>query len=603
MSRLWTFSPGVAPDVAIRDGRVHVVFGHAPWTWLVFDLAGELLEQRTQPIGYYPKTDGLVSLAHDGARFVSWMPGFVGVLRYPPGAPVGVHATGLSEAGVEFFYRQADASYPQTGAYCGDVPLSNPYASYGLWECRDDGTVRTWDECYYGPKPPGVAGQAHHSADGTIVVGEGATGGVAGQIDGRPFLLWPGADTKWPRVASDGTQVAIVAWGDPGPQVRLWIGRREELAAIGMLTPVLPPVPPELKGRALGLGYFFAISDRPADAGYGDNPSAPANCTIVLSNPEAARSPWPYWAPRGIGEGPRKIGSWVNVPGGESWPEVSAAELALYDGGHVLPETPCPGGITGLETYCDPGESLAACELRVRAWLTRWSPAPVWLIAQAYDRNGLEQDPQKLADLQALPLRLAAEYPQIRGVLWFSDGRRGGSRDHEWWRPVHARAVDLVRSPFNMTTHLEIVQAARAKYPAAIYDAEGRLTNPIGVPTAWRITTAVAYQLRELGWGLLEKSSGNNHLGYSVDVIINPRTRELVDILMDSEGAATPIWSPLDYATVDPTRWRPPVPPDGTAPVDPPAPGGLEARVAALEARVAGLIDAITEAGTRLVRG
>ena len=177
---------------------------------------------------------------------------------------------------------------------------------------------------------------------------------------------------------------------------------------------VLPPVPPSLKGRALWLGYFFALSDRTAP-GYGDNLTAPGNCTVVLTNAEAARSPWPYYAPLSVGEGPRKIATWHNVPHGQPWPEMRPTDVALYDGGMTLPAEPSPG-ITALECYSDPGESAASCEARLRMWLGRYPTAPVILVGQAYTRNGAETDMQKMADLQGVPLRLAASWPQVQGI-------------------------------------------------------------------------------------------------------------------------------------------------------------------------------------------
>jgi hypothetical protein len=180
--------------------------------------------------------------------------------------------------------------------------------------------------------------------------------------------------------------------------------------------PVLPPVPPELAGRELWCGYFFAVSDR-----YGDNLAAPGNCTVALTETEAARSPWPYYAPPGIAQGPRKIGSLISVPRGQPWPDPAlSTDVLLYDGGSQLPETPS-GAITALECYADPDEPVIAVDARLREWLRRWPAAPVILVGQAYDRNGTETNLQKLCDLQAIPLEIAVDFPQIKGILWFSE--------------------------------------------------------------------------------------------------------------------------------------------------------------------------------------
>ncbi len=575
------FSPGVGPDVAVRDGRVSVTFGPQPWTWLTFGLDGTLLDKRQRPVGYYPKTNGVVALAHDGERFLSW-DGDTGAVTEPAGLPVGVHATGVSPSGLRFFSRRGDGVFTATGAYCEGVALPNPYASYGLWECRDDGTCLTWDERYYGVKPADVGGQVYATPDGRLVVGEGAAGGVVGTVDGQPFTLWPGEDTRWPRAAHDGTTAAIVAWSDAGPTVRLAILTLDELRVLAEATPDTPAVPPALEGRRLWLGYFFALSDRP---GYGDNLAAPGNCTVVLTEPEAQRSPWPYFAPPGIGDGPLKIGTWVSVPRGSAWPVVEPGDLALYDGGHVLPDTPCPVGLTGLECYSEPGEPLAVVDDRLRRWLRAWPQARVILIGQAYDRNGLEHDAQKLAALQVLPLQLAVDFPQVAGVFYFSDGRPGGTRDHETWRPIHAAAAALVRRPDDMT-HLDTVQAERAKYPPPQYgvDEQGErvLLNPMGNENAARISRAVAWAHRDEGWGLLDKPSGNNVLGYSVDVIINARERQVVDILGSSEAECLPVWNAIEWRDDYAARWRPPLNPDTLVPAEPDL-AALAHRVAVLE--------------------
>ena len=294
----------------------------------------------TQPVGYYPKTNGVITLAHDGVQFLAWTPS-VSVLR-PPGDPSlgGVHATGISPTGREFYY--------------GTTPLPNPYASYGLWECRDDGSVLTWDECYYVKKPAG-AGQTHHSHDGRLWVRECAQGGIEGAVDGKPFLFWPGTETMWPRCASDGMHVAIASWASVGPTVRLWFGTFAELAA---LTPLEP----------------------------------------------------------------------------------------------------------------------------------------------------------------------------------------------------------------SMSNHLDTVQRERAKYPAPEYglNAQGErvLLNPMGNDNAARISRAVAWTHRDEGWGLLDKPTGNNVLGYSVDVIINAREQQIVDCLGSSEAECIPVWNPLEWRDDYAARWRPALPPD-----------------------------------------
>ncbi len=117
-----------------------------------------------------------------------------------------------------------------------------------------------------------------------------------------------------------------------------------------------------------------------------------------------------------------------------------------------------------------------------------------------------------------------------------------------------------------MSNHLDTVKKERAKYP-----------TPLGFENAWKIINAVAYTWRAEGWGLLKKTGGTQWNNCSVDVIINPRTREAIDCLGDSEGAGVPAWNPIEYLQDFDSRWiaptlgnEPPVPPDPPVPPAPP---------------------------------
>jgi hypothetical protein len=410
MSWTRTFPGTVAPDVAILNGQVHLVSGPSPWTWRTFDAAGTEQRTRTQSLGYYPKTNGHVSVAHDGVRYLYWpLDGEPAV--NPAAKPWGNNPTGLSPLGV-----RAWQAYPDVVVVAGEDVRHDTNAARptGLWEVHDDGTYVRMDDA--NRSEPWAGGYVYHAPGGRLVVAESGERGIVGELDGVRVHLWPGQDTKWPRASVEGDLVAICSWGDPGPATRLWVGTVAELLAYAVPPPVLPPVPPELAGRELWCGYFFALSDR-----YGDNLTAPGNCTVALTETEAARSPWPYFAPPGVAQGPRKIGSLISVPRGEPWPDAAfPTDVLLYDGGNVLPETPS-GAITALECYCEPDEPVIAVDARLREWLRRWPAAPVILVGQAYDRNGTETNLQKLCDLQAIPLEIAVDFPQIKGILWFSE--------------------------------------------------------------------------------------------------------------------------------------------------------------------------------------
>lgn len=126
--------------------------------------------------------------------------------------------------------------------------------------------------------------------------------------------------------------------------------------------------------------------------------------------------------------------------------------------------------------------------------------------------------------------------------------------------------------------HQDTVREERAKYG-----------TPLGYENAWKTINAVCIRHAGEGWGLIDKPTGTNWQGYSVDVIMNRVTGEAVDCLGDAEGLGIPAWNVLSGDAVpSASRWRPPV---GVVPPGPtdPEPDTLEARVEALEASMAEL--------------
>lgn len=133
-----------------------------------------------------------------------------------------------------------------------------------------------------------------------------------------------------------------------------------------------------------------------------------------------------------------------------------------------------------------------------------------------------------------------------------------------------------------MSEHLATVEHERAKYG-----------TPLGETNAWKVTNATAYTWREEGWGLLEKTTGTNYQGYSIDVLVNVRERQAVDCLYSSETIGGPQWSVLAWEDRFTALWRAPLPPDdGPTPPEPPT-DDLEARVASLESRVTSIETAL----------
>ena len=566
------FSPAVAPDVAIREGVVHLVFGPKPWTWLTLSLDGTLLDKRTQPVGYYPKTNGAVSLAHDGERFIRWT--WPDGLDYPAGAPLGgMHDTGVSPSGLSFFYRKGDGVFTGTGAYCEGVARPNAYASYGLWECFDDGTCKTWDECYYVAKPAG-AGQTHHSADGRVWVRECATGGIEGAVDGVPFLLWPGTTTMWPRCASDGMHAVLASWSGVGPTVRVWIGTLAELAAFG----VAPAAPQTIAPFA---EHFWAWCYKDDDG------RAPKN---VLTRSDGSM----------IAYG--QIVGW-NLAIEDDLPRVTATALACkavkdapvyaYLGSYV-PETRIDGvDVPVLQAYRLPGcETSAAILAKLRTDLARCAYPRVALAVDLTARTLADGVPWSEQDRIVFLLGIAGLCREIRPAAvfawaWNRHAPQAGISSspvitEQWRRFVAAIPSTTGGGPHAMSEHLDTVRELRAQY-----------ATPLGLERAWRIVNAVAWRHRDEGWRLLEKSGGTRWVvgdtGYSIDVIVNPTTQEAVDCLVNSELEGTPSWQMVTWQADLAGRARPPLDPNTLLP----APDGsdLEARVRVLDAQVARILD------------
>lgn len=90
----------------------------------------------------------------------------------------------------------------------------------------------------------------------------------------------------------------------------------------------------------------------------------------------------------------------------------------------------------------------------------------------------------------------------------------------------------------------------------ALEQAGADLSGPCG---AFKITKRVAWHLKDKGFGLLSKTSGNNCEDFATDIVVD-ENGGYYDILGDGGGANDPQWPETPEAG-DKSRWRAPVDP------------------------------------------
>lgn len=143
---------------------------------------------------------------------------------------------------------------------------------------------------------------------------------------------------------------------------------------------------------------------------------------------------------------------------------------------------------------------------------------------------------------------------------------------------------------------VEIVREVRAKYPTP-------MTPEQCVYCCNEVAARCNAQAGQQRWGLRAKTTGENALGYALDVIVDRGATPMygVDILVAAPDRAEPSWQtglnpPAEgWAAV----WSP-VRHDWLGDPDPgpdPTPGDLEARVQVLEARMGRLEARFRQAG------
>jgi len=444
------------PDVAIRDEIVHVVAGPVPCQWWRYLTDGTLLAHQQIERGYFPVTDGRITLTHNGAgEYLQWIAGIgfaTPILRHarPDGnRPISI----ARENGIE-----CHQEFGSLDVFCGSVVVKpNGRKPTGIWRTQPNGLPLMADDVR--KLWPYAAGTCDE-VDG-IRVSEGESG-IEGEVDGKRFSLWPGRSTKEPRIATEGQDVAIVCWGDQG--CWLWLGTRAELAALGVSV-TLPPL-----GRSIEVGYFYR--DTSAVQYGGDNPAAPCTVSVIIDPLGLPAEPFegkpikmivdpaclftmadhPEWWDRWVGVYLTAEGSEVLLERKADTVRMMLERLGLpekpllsYTADKIFPNSLGVGDIIGVQAYGhvagEPNESIYA---RVAAQLQTVRHRRVALVAQAYDRaNPAYWTNDRLAALQPLWWQICREFSNIEYLPLFSDGRKGGTRNNPAMRPWHREMVRL----------------------------------------------------------------------------------------------------------------------------------------------------------------
>lgn len=245
----------------------------------------------------------------------------------------------------------------------------------------------------------------------------------------------------------------------------------EILADLPMSPVVVPPAPAHLTG----CGYFFRDTNVHAYLKkYGDeNPEAPGTHSVIIDDHGMPAET------RANGTTPRMIvglgqllhaqlpGWWDQVDAVYvavendpvaltssvglakylmSWRKLSPRPVLTYSGATIDPATIGPHDILGVQLYAEPGRDPVA---NIQAQAAVYAPQirgvrRVAVIGQAYDRGGLFTGAQ-IAALQPVLYDIACGWPNCEYLLWFSDSRKGGTRDYEpEVRPWHTAIAQAI---------------------------------------------------------------------------------------------------------------------------------------------------------------
>jgi len=119
--------------------------------------------------------------------------------------------------------------------------------------------------------------------------------------------------------------------------------------------------------------------------------------------------------------------------------------VLTYSGPTLVPAAIGFGDILGVQLYADRGpDPEGNLRAQAAAYESQIRNVPrVAVIGQAYDRGGWFTG-TACAALQPVLYEIACRWSNCEYLLWFSDARTGGTRDHEEMRPWHQAIADAI---------------------------------------------------------------------------------------------------------------------------------------------------------------
>lgn len=268
-----------------------------------------------------------------------------------------------------------------------------------------------------------------------------------------------------------GNEFVLAANSPKGLMEVRWVPIDSPREKLVPLVPVVAPLP-----RPIWTGYYFSMSDR-----YGDNPTAPGTCQMVLEKDAILRA---------VTLGMKMIvpAEFIDlVPNNQlvavtcGGATVSELEVSITAARTRMAELNCLRPLAGYldmhdwdrmpspapdwfcpMVYCKVTENPDQFKSRVKTVMAKFpAAAKIYLTCQAYTTNKtLTED---LLPIQYVYPELAREDPRVVGLVWFSDGREGrmdgkpvtptlpadigGTRFNAFIRPAHIATVAAAGAP------------------------------------------------------------------------------------------------------------------------------------------------------------